>query len=248
LELVHVDVGVRAPESPLGKVSARDAADVAGEEVHAILTDPEVGDEPDIVSKVRATMGCKGEDGGAGIGEATFQLCKSLFEDVEGVLHLAGSLDVGLGGVAGDLSEVADPQVGGVLSVCCQLSKFLCHKDSILGGKACPIIGEKGAGQARGWGYLSQELLDRAVELQRGNVEGGNVFCGEGNLNFWAGGGLEGEGSHCREELIATLLRPSPFILVKGVLYMMLSYQFWGKDLIMGFPGVVRIGVTLPLE
>ena len=42
--------------------------------------------------------------------------------------------------------------------------------------------------------------------------------------------------------------RPSPFILVKGVLHVMLPYQFWGEDLIMGLPGVVRTGVTLPLD
>ena len=29
---------------------------------------------------------------------------------------------------------------------------------------------------------------------------------------------------------------------------MMLSYQFWGEDLVMGFPGVVRIWIALPLD
>jgi hypothetical protein len=35
---------------------------------------------------------------------------------------------------------------------------------------------------------------------------------------------------------------------MKGVLHVMLPYQFWGEDLILGFPGVVRIRIALPLD
>jgi hypothetical protein len=42
--------------------------------------------------------------------------------------------------------------------------------------------------------------------------------------------------------------RPSPFILVKGVLHVMLLYQIWGEDLIKGLPGVIRIWIALPFD
>ena len=35
---------------------------------------------------------------------------------------------------------------------------------------------------------------------------------------------------------------------MKGVLHVMPPYQFWGKDLVMGFPSVVRFRISLPLD
>ena len=97
-----VNVGVSPSEGALGQVGPRDAADVAGEEAHAIFVDVEVGHEPMVVSKLRGAVGRKEEGGsGVGVGEVTLQLCESLLELGEGLLEIGSSLEVGLGGDVG---------------------------------------------------------------------------------------------------------------------------------------------------
>ena len=64
---------------------------------------------------------------------------------------------------------------------------------------------EEGTRGAWGRGTRGQELLNEADFLLRVEVAGGDVVGGEGEANFWAGGGLRGGRGHW-EELIATLL------------------------------------------
>ena len=55
-----VDARVGSPKGALGQVGPRDAMDVAGEEVHAIFADVEVGHKPMVVGKVRGAVGQEG--------------------------------------------------------------------------------------------------------------------------------------------------------------------------------------------
>ena len=126
-----MDAGARAAKGPVNSVGAGDTADVMGKEAHAILMDVEVGDKSDILGKVTGTVRFEGEDGGVCIGETTLQLCESLLEAGEGVLQLAGLLEMGLSGDMGKLRDVTDVHVGGDFSVHCQLHKFFRHSDSI---------------------------------------------------------------------------------------------------------------------
>ena len=65
---------------------------------------------------------------------------------------------------------------------------------------------EEGERSAWRWRAFGQEPLDEADLLFGVEVAGEDVFGGEGNLDFWAGGRLEGGSGHWEEKLIATLL------------------------------------------
>ena len=159
-----VNARVGSPKGALGQVSPWDAADVAGEETHAVFADVKVGHKPVVVGEVRGAVGCEKEGGsGVRVGEVTLQLCESLPELGEGLLEVGSSFEVGLGGNIGIVMGTAQLDLGGCISILGQLSKFFRHSKSSFAGYVLPMSVECGSGGTRGGRAIGQEPLDGEV-------------------------------------------------------------------------------------